>query len=61
MRVFHHGVVKLTVCHKIDVFARHQRFNRLDVPVRAHKRDLKTGICFLDLADELDVAAEADR
>ncbi len=61
VRVFHHGVVKLAVCHEIDVFACQQCFIRLDVPVRADKRDLQAGIRFLDLADELDVAAEADR
>jgi hypothetical protein len=57
---FGHGVVKLASHYKIDVFARVQRLFRLDVPMRANKRDLQPRIGFLDFPDQLDITAETN-
>ena len=61
VRVFHHRVIELPARHKINVFAGHHRFVRLDVPVRPHERNLHARVGFFDLADEPDVALEANR
>src|SRR6266850_1573434 len=60
VRVFDDGVIELAAGHKLDVFAGIQGFVGLDVPMGADKSDLETGIGFLNLADQLDVALEAD-
>src|ERR1700730_4221500 len=61
MGVLDHGMIEFATSHKLDVLAGVQRFVRFDVAVGTYEGDLEAWIRFLDLANQLDVALEADR